>query len=686
MFSSSQEAILRFGNGQVRLSGSNGAPVAFDSVPRDERSYILDSSIPWHSEEYMWGTGYVVTDAGTSHWNRPGEWTVRGQKESLVFSMPDAGMELRIERQGGEKLTERFEWRNLNSHALTISGLGIQTPFNDRYPSAIESLRTCVNTHIFVGGDWSWVLAEPMDGHGSRLGLRVTKGELNAYSIQSRNETTGSNIRGHILLQVTDHALNHEAFGGQPTFILEPGASYTLEWELGWYGSNEEFIAQTKAPAVFSRYCADVSGAIHLKTNRTVTVDSPLVSVISEPEGTRLEASRAGTYCVRLTDTNRGLRAHTEVLFHRSLRETINSRVRYILDHQVGRERGSANAGSIVSVDTRTGCRIFDPSWSDWSDGSERIGMPVLLLRSANMNVLEPDLVEEAYRAADEWQTFAERRLIDETGAVKRSSTQPRCAYGKRFYDVPWMVQFYTEQYRAKGREDDLAMVVRLLDRAEEIGSGHFLSIEFAETCATAARLLTAAGWADEAEGVRNQIVKSARYFLSLDMDLPDHEVPYEQSIIAPLISLLIEAYRITGDHSYLDGIRERLPWLIAFSGQEPDSRLYGVAIRHWDGYWFGLNRQFGDVFPHYWSCLSAEVLVRLPEIMKTEHTQRLARAIFEANMANYHNDGSATCAFLFPSNIDGRPGQYADPLANDQDWHLNIWLRMIDEEGFPED
>ena len=30
------------------------------------------------------------------------------------------------------------------------------------------------------------------------------------------------------------------------------------------------------------------------------------------------------------------------------------------------------------------------------------------------------------------------------------------------------------------------------------------------------------------------------------------------------------------------------------------------MPIRHWDGYWFGRERLWGDVFPHYWSVLSA--------------------------------------------------------------------------------
>src|SRR5512132_4565358 len=48
------------------------------------------------------------------------------------------------------------------------------------------------------------------------------------------------------------------------------------------------------------------------------------------------------------------------------------------------------------------------------------------------------------------------------------------------------------------------------------------------------------------------------------------------------------------------------LGWLLAFAGPQRHIRLRHVAIRHWDGYWFGLRRPWGDAFPHYWSALTA--------------------------------------------------------------------------------
>ena len=87
--------------------------------------------------------------------------------------------------------------------------------------------------------------------------------------------------------------------------------------------------------------------------------------------------------------------------------------------------------------------------------------------------------------------------------------------------------------------------------------------------------------------------------------------------MVAPLLEILCVAARLTDDPAEartLDGaIVERLPWLLAFGGPQPHVRLRDIAIRHWDGYWFGREQLWGDVFPHHWSVLTANVLLLLP-------------------------------------------------------------------------
>lgn len=83
-----------------------------------------------------------------------------------------------------------------------------------------------------------------------------------------------------------------------------------------------------------------------------------------------------------------------------------------------------------------------------------------------------------------------------------------------------------------------------------------------------------------------------------------------------------------------------------------------------------------GDTFPHYWSVLTAIALRQLPEAPRDEDTERVAEAIFAANLVDFTPEGLATCAFIMPSCVDGRPAHRADPLMNDQDWALALLLR----------
>ncbi|MFD7135086.1 hypothetical protein [Streptomyces sp. NPDC059894] len=106
-------------------------------------------------------------------------------------------------------------------------------------------------------------------------------------------------------------------------------------------------------------------------------MSSPDSGVTVERDGAgrhRVTAARHGTYSLDLGDG-----ARTEVLFHLPLEEDVRRRVAYIVRHPVARERPGVLAHAFVPVDTRTGLTQATNGWADWSDGSERIGMPLLL-------------------------------------------------------------------------------------------------------------------------------------------------------------------------------------------------------------------------------------------------------------------------------------------------------------------
>ncbi|WP_210953489.1 hypothetical protein [Streptomyces sp. RT42] len=349
-------------------------------------------------------------------------------------------------------------------------------------------------------------------------------------------------------------------------------------------------------------------------------------------------------------------------------------RVAFIACHQRAVERPGLLAHAFVPVNTRTGLTGATNGWPDWSDGSERIAMPLLLQAATVRGLADP---EETGSLLDGWSRFAVRHLLDETDAPRRGSQTWHLE--PRLYDMPWLARFFLDRHRAHGREEDLERAARIIERRFDLGGATHLSIDDSPTTTAVCDALDTAGQSARAARLREQLVDSARRFARLGRQLPAHEVSYEQAIVAPLLDLLSDAYALTGEAVFHDAIEERLPWLLAFGGPQPHARLHGIAISHWDGYWFGENRLWGDVFPHYWSTLTATTLLRLPATLRTPDTDRLAETIFRANLANYHEEGSATCAFVMPSAVDGRPAHTADPLANDQDWHLVLWLRHHD-------
>lgn len=655
---------IRLGTGHAVIDTTTGTPIQFIDDEAPGRTYLLDSTITWHSVEHSWGTGHVIGGAATGRWNAPAEIEIDGDLIRSTHRISRA-LSLDVERCGGDVLRETYRFRNTSDEHLRITGLGIQTPFADRYPGADDALSRRVHAHVFTGGAWAWAAAQPMDGAGRVLGLTLAAGHLWGYSVETRNSNTISNARGHIVLGVTDHARNPYAFGGQPVIELSPGSEYVLAWDIAWFASMDELVAATNAPAEFSSFSAAVGERISIRTSKHVSIDEG-ASVIQTSYGADITAQLPGTYAVQI-----GSDARTEVLFHDTIEDAVRKRCRYVLEHQLSAERPGMLAHAIVPVDTATLLTQTTNGWSDWSDGSERIGVAQMLQHALARGWVDAS----AEDVLSGWAEFAERLLLDDTAAPRRGSQDQHT--GIRLYDSPWLAQFFLLRHRHSGKEAELDLAGRIIERALELGIARFLTIGFSEVTVDIANALEAAGEPERARALREALIASAYHFAAIGIDLPGHEVSYEQSIVAPLLAVLIDAHRLCGDPALLDAIRIRLPWLLAFSGPQPHARLHGVAIRHWDGYWFGQRRQWGDVFPHYWSALTAGVLLRLPEQLRTAANDRLADTILRANMANYFADGSATCAFVMPTSVDGLPAHKADPLANDQDFHLSMWMQL---------
>lgn len=120
-----------------------------------------------------------------------------------------------------------------------------------------------------------------------------------------------------------------------------------------------------------------------------------------------------------------------------------------------------------------------------------------------------------------------------------------------------------------------------------------------------------------------------------------------------------------------MEAARQQMPILEAFAGRQPDHRLYEVPLRHWDDYWFGKLRLYGDTMPHYWSTISAVAYAHFARATGEASWLNRGEAILGANLSLFTAEGRASCAHLYPLTANGRPAGQNDPWANDQDWAL---------------
>lgn len=166
--------------------------------------------------------------------------------------------------------------------------------------------------------------------------------------------------------------------------------------------------------------------------------------------------------------------------------------------------------------------------------------------------------------------------------------------------------------------------------------------------------------------------------FIANGVNYPASEVNYEQSIVAPALQLLAQVYLETKERRYLDEVKRQLPVVEAFNGFQPSFHLNEIAIRHWDGHWFGKYELFGDTFPHYWSTVTASVYHYYALCTGDTSYQKLAEEIVRNNLCLFFEDGKASCAYMYPHKVNGEKAHFYDPYANDQDWALVYWLQVM--------
>ncbi|KAF6803111.1 six-hairpin glycosidase [Colletotrichum sojae] len=646
------------------------------------------SNAAWIPTGSRWGMGYADLGQSSLHrgfWDSP-RITKRGNAVECIYNT--GPLELRVVRrldQEGQSFTETYTFKNKGPAPVElaskgVTSLSIYAPFNDHYTNTSDCVAARAHAHIWAnGGSSSWVKMNQMGGRYRNLGFVLTKGALAGYSVESRDPVTLSNTRGVFLL--------HPAI---PT--LQPGESSTVEWTWFWHAGWEDFFEKSATRSEqfvhvetdSYTYVTGEAGSISLSG---ASIDSETKvngqAVLCEDAVCRYDfpADRPGQTALQIS-TRAGYNSTIFINTVPKYDDLINARTRFIIENQQDHEPDTPAEGAYRVFDNQANAMVTWDNGSDRNPGRERVGMGILMARWLRKN---PDNAR-VRRSLEKYYAYVSTKLQEDDGFVRDRPIGMENSR-KRLYNWPWVLQLHVVvaglDLNLAGPVAEKSPMERFMLTLENFyseGGGELYAIGL--LILEALQALERHGNAEWLARAKELFVSHGENIAKRGLDYPMFEVNFEQSIVAPAAVMLLELWRYTGDNKWLEAGKLHLDTLVLFAGKQPDYRLHDVSIRHWDGYWFGKDRMWGDTFPHHWGALNAVALHHYAKGLGegtpgSEGLLRTADGIIRNNLAAFEPDGRASCAYIYPASVNGRKGYYKDPYANDQDWVLAHLLQL---------
>ena len=577
--------------------------------------------------------------------------------------------------ENGE-IEETYTFENTSAAPLFVKekDAWIYIPFNDSYEKAEIGLEKRCNAHLFAGESASYVMALRQGGRGPHLGLVLTKGSITGYGVE-RDFSARSEDRGDFLF--------YPALG-----TFEPGEKKEIRWKLFWHQGKDDFynkllnengflLVQAKQMTCIQgetfEFCVrtkDKEAAYKLSVKcggdevKPIRIDEESLkndtqSVVSV--WYQYPAEVEGAYRFEIQSGE----SHTHALFYCSapVETLLTRRSHFLVEKQQYKKEGSALDGAYLIYDDEEDALYYSHK-PDHNGGRERLAMGTIMAQYLQRHPEDTQCME----SLNAYERYVYRELYDEnTGVVYNDINRNNNWH--RLYNYPWMADFQIELYRLKKDTRYLLNAYETMMGYYRAGGQTFyaIGIEAYEL----KTLLDAAGLTTQSEAFTQAFLKYADQLVKTGVNYPTSEVKYEQSIVAPAVSYLLQAYQITEESKYHEAAKAQWVLLELFNGGQADYHLFENAIRHWDGYWFGKYECYGDTFPHYWSTLTGDVYALYAKITGDQTYEELAKASIRGCLNLFFADGMASCAMVYPDTVNGKKAHYYDPWANDQDWAL---------------
>lgn len=584
---------------------------------------------------------------------------IKNDKTVAVFA--NKKLDIRVERSVSEdKLTERYVFNNACDFPVFIrkGEIGIYTTFNDSYDGADICMTQRCNTHIWCGGNTSWVNALKMGVSDINLGLVLTKGSIDCYSVEREWEKQ-SNDRGDFVLH-------------PGAFTLEKGECYTIEWELFFHTGTEDFFGKLKEHDLIiptaKHYTVFEEEMIEISVSKPVKVMLDGEALAENTDKLSFLPFRTGEHNFILKHEEQ--QTNIRIFVAEAIEKLVEKRVNYIVDNQQYHREDSPIDGAYLVYDTKEKMQYFDNSFFDHNASRERMGMGLLIAEYLKINNNEK--IKESF---EKYKKFFFEHIIDsESGEVFNSINRDNSYY--RLYNYSWAIMFLVDLYYLEKNTEYLEIMVKAIKRYYCDGGSKFYPNGWflAETVSA----LRECGDETTAEDILNLYREHVMNMVKIGTSYPPHEVNYEQTIVTPGATMITQYMLATGTEEFLADAKKQIDVLARFNGNQPDYHLYETAIRHWDGFWFGKYMMYGDTFPHYWSSLTGLSYLNYYKLTKEEEYLKKAEENVRNCLCLFDTLGAASCAYLYPYKINGKKGEFFDEWANDQDFALYYYLKYF--------
>jgi hypothetical protein len=633
----------------------------------------------WVHPKYQWGTVILNSEKDTLKLDKP-ILAKQITATHVLVSYQERTLSVTVDRQltAANELSEQFTIKNTGASMITLptGAIDITAPFHDSYEGgAPVALNQNCHAHIWANGASSYVDATPMSGKGIHLGLILTGGEFAGYSLIG---ATFSNDRGRI-------SFNPAAI------TLKPGQSHVISWKLFWNNGGDDFWTKALQQPNFvhlkaNKYTFEQGEEIKFSAEAGVDLSKAILSVNGKPLALRYQGKKAtalfktkalGEQVFELLVAGKKSRLLTNVIADPMA--LVKARVNFIIDKQQRIDSASPLDGAYLIYDNETEKQYW-ATRNDWNEARERVGMGVLLalyLPQCKDTSLRTKIVGSLKRFED----FVAREIQDTAGIVYNSSHYKN---NQRVYNSPWIGHFHLAMYQATHDRKYLDRLSKTITAYYAINRGRsFRAYPIGLQISDALNAFKEAGMTREYDKAYQDYLKHASTIAEQGINYPTSEVAYEQSIVAPGIQIELEMFLASKNPALMESVKQQMILLEAFNGEQPDYRLNDMAIRHWDDYWFGKYRAYGDTFPHYWQTVTATVFDEYAEATNKDEYRIRAKNILLNNLCLFTPDGRASCAYLYPLKSMGVTGQRFDPWANDQDWAMVNMLTMMNKGRF---